>query len=38
MCNKCSLHKKYWLHIADSWTEEERKEMLAYLLKPPSKL
>jgi hypothetical protein len=31
MCKKCRVHKKYWLHIADDWTEEERKEMLEYL-------
>jgi len=31
MCKKCQLHSKYWLHIADSWTHEERVEMIEYL-------
>jgi aspartate carbamoyltransferase regulatory subunit len=35
MCDKCkpTEHKKYWVHIADAWIEEERREMLAYLSK-----
>lgn len=35
MCNKCkpSEHKKYWVHIADSFTEKEKQEMSAYLNK-----
>jgi len=31
MCEKCRKHAKYWLHIADSWTEEEKEEMRRYL-------
>ena len=31
MCKKCKPHQKCWLHIADGWTPEERKEMLEYL-------
>ena len=33
MCDKCRAkeHKKYWIHIADSWTENEKLEMLDYL-------
>jgi hypothetical protein len=33
MCDKCKpeKHSKYWIHIADDWTEEERKEMEYYL-------
>ena len=33
MCDKCipEKHQKYWLHIADDWTEEDRQEMLVYL-------
>jgi len=34
---KCSLkliqHGKRWVHIADQWTEAEKKEMLEYLTK-----
>jgi len=31
MCNKCTERRKYWLHIADSWTMEEMVEMEEYL-------
>lgn len=31
MCKKCKPHVKYWLHIADDWTDKERWEMLRYL-------
>jgi hypothetical protein len=31
MCKKCKKNNKYWLHIADDWTEEERIEMYNYL-------
>ncbi len=33
MCDKCKPHSTYWLHIADQWSEEERLEMITYLLK-----
>jgi len=32
MCNKCTPKAKYWLHIADDWTLEEKLEMVAYLI------
>jgi len=31
MCKKCSKHGRYWIHIADAWTDEEKREMLEYL-------
>ena len=31
MCDKCKSHSKHWVHIADQWTEKEKKEMLDYL-------
>ena len=31
MCKKCRKHSKYWIHIADSWSEKEKAEMLDYL-------
>ena len=31
MCKKCEKHSKYWVHIADDWTEEEAIEMLWYI-------
>jgi len=31
MCKKCKPHKTYWVHIADGWSETEKKEMLEYL-------
>jgi len=32
MCKKCGKYSKYWIHIADDWTQEERIEMVNYLL------
>jgi len=31
LCNKCSQYK-YWIHIADTWTNNEILEMVEYLL------
>jgi hypothetical protein len=31
MCKKCGKNSRYWIHIADEWTEEEKTEMLIYL-------
>lgn len=31
MCSRCTKHKRYWLHIVDQWTEEEKKEMIDHL-------
>lgn len=34
MCDKCSkkIPVKYWLHIADGWTKEEKLEMIKHLV------
>jgi hypothetical protein len=31
MCDQCKPRKKRWVHIADSWTDEDKKEMINYL-------
>jgi len=33
MCDKCKpeQHKRYWIHLADSWKPHEQREMLDYL-------
>jgi len=33
MCDKCDKkqHHKRWIHLADDWTEEEKREMFIYL-------
>jgi len=35
MCDKCvpEQHKKYWVHIADQWIGDEKREMIEYLKK-----
>jgi len=30
LCKKCGT-RKYWVHLADTWTREQQKEMLSYL-------
>ena len=32
MCDKCKPHARYWIHLADKWSQEERVEMYNYLL------
>lgn len=31
MCSKCSAKSKYWIHIADNWSQAEKEEMIQYL-------
>ena len=31
MCDRCTKHSKYWIHIADDWTDAEKAEMIEYL-------
>ena len=31
LCDKCSGHRRHWIHIADQWTQKEKLEMLEYL-------
>ena len=32
MCDKCKPHSKYWIHLADAWSERERMEIVDYIL------